>query len=290
MVFANLSRRKGRTILTVLGISIGVAAIVALGAVARGLEAGFVSMTRGSEADLVLSQAGTLSSLLSSVDEAVGDELRTWPEVSDVAGLLFGNVLLGSRGRNFFVLGHEPESFAVTHFRIIEGQDLASALEARGTQRVRGTPLILGLRAAESLDKTIGDTVRLGGAIFRVVGIYETGDGLEDAAAVVSLQEAQALTLQSRRVSMFYIKLRSPDDADRLREHGILYAPDFVANAGGAIAAVGIETRGWAVGAAEERLVAAIAANLEEIFAVSATEGISTAAAALRLAEARLAG
>jgi len=217
MIFANLFRRRGRTILTVLGISIGVAAIVALGAVAQGLEAGLTAMTRSSEADLVLSQAGALSSIISSVDESVGDELRTWPEVSDVAGLLFGNVLLGSGGRNFFVLGHEPESFAVIHFRIIEGQDLASALDARGTQRVRGTPLILGLRAAESLDKAVGDTVRLGGAIFRVVGIYETGDGLEDAAAVVSLHDAQALTLQSHRVSMFYVKLRDPADEDRLR-------------------------------------------------------------------------
>jgi putative ABC transport system permease protein len=40
MVFKNLFRRKGRTILILLGISIGVAAIVALGAVAR--EIGFL--------------------------------------------------------------------------------------------------------------------------------------------------------------------------------------------------------------------------------------------------------
>jgi leucine dehydrogenase len=85
-------------------------------------------------------------------------------------------------------------------------------------------------------------------------------------------------------------QLRDLEDADRLRERGILYAPDFVANAGGAIAAVGIETRGWEVGAAEERLVAAIAANLEAIFAAAESEEISTAAAARRLAEARLTG
>ena len=34
MVFKNLFRRKGRTILTLLGIAIGVAAIIALGAMA----------------------------------------------------------------------------------------------------------------------------------------------------------------------------------------------------------------------------------------------------------------
>ena len=61
MVLKNLFRRKGRTILTALAVSIGVAAIVALGAVAQGMKAGITSMTRGSEADIVLTQSGTLS-------------------------------------------------------------------------------------------------------------------------------------------------------------------------------------------------------------------------------------
>jgi ABC-type lipoprotein release transport system permease subunit len=211
MIFANLFRRKGRTILTVLGISIGVAAIVALGAVAEGIKTGFASMTRGSEADLVLTQAGALSSLLSSIDQAVGDELLTWPEVTGVAGMLFGNVLLDATGYNFFAFGHDPEGFAISHFRIIEGDTLSAQ------RTVRGKPLLLGRRSAESFGKQVGDTIRLGGTTFRIVGIYETGDGLEDGAAVIPLQELQSLTLQSRRVSMFYIKLRDPADADRLR-------------------------------------------------------------------------
>ena len=80
MIFKNLFRRKGRTILTLVGIAIGVATIVALSAVAQGMEAGFTAMTRGSEADLVLTQAEAMSALLSSVDESVADELRAWRE------------------------------------------------------------------------------------------------------------------------------------------------------------------------------------------------------------------
>jgi ABC-type antimicrobial peptide transport system permease subunit len=37
MILRNLLRRKARTFLTLLGIAIGVAAVVALGAVGRGL-------------------------------------------------------------------------------------------------------------------------------------------------------------------------------------------------------------------------------------------------------------
>jgi ABC-type antimicrobial peptide transport system permease subunit len=200
VIFKNLFRRKGRTILTVLGISIGVAAIVALGALARGMQAGLSSMTRGSEADLVISQSGALSVIMSSVEEEVAAEVRNWPEVSAVDGVLLGTAMLNG-GQQVFVLGHDPQGFAIDHFRIVEGETLA---DARG---VRGTPLILGKRAAQSMDLDVGDAMRLGGGVFRVMGIYETGDSFEDGAAVVPLAEGQALMLLPRRVSMIYVKL-----------------------------------------------------------------------------------
>jgi putative ABC transport system permease protein len=47
MIYKNLIRRKGRTILAVLGISIGVAAIIGLGALTEGLQAGYGSVLTG---------------------------------------------------------------------------------------------------------------------------------------------------------------------------------------------------------------------------------------------------
>ncbi len=210
MIFKNLFRRKGRTILTLVGISIGVAAIIALGAISKGLKAGFAAITQGSQADLVISQAESFSALVSSVDEAVGDEVRALPGVADVDGMLYTNALLDNT-TYLIVFGYDPDGFAIDHFRIVEGQALA---EARG---VRGKPLILGRQAAESMDVQVGDALRITGSAFRVVGIYETGSGFEDAAAVVPLEEAQTLALQLHRVSMLYVKLDDPGQADQLR-------------------------------------------------------------------------
>ena len=227
MIFKNLFRRKGRTILTLVGIAIGVAAIIALGAVAKGLKSGFSAMGQGSEADLVLSQSEGITALISSLDEAVADGVRALSGVADVDGMLYTNAMLDDM-TYLFIFGYEPDGFVIDRFRIIEGQSLAEA------RAVRGKPLILGKRAAQSMDVQVGDTLRITGSAFRVVGVYETGSGLEDGAAVVPLQEAQTLALQPHRASVLYVKLKDPGEADQLRTRIERRFPDVtVATAAG---------------------------------------------------------
>ena len=82
-------------------------------------------------------------------------------------------------------------------------------------------------------------------------------------------------------------QLAEPADAARMRDRGILYAPDFVVNAGGAVAITGMEAMGWSTARAE-REVLGIGETLGRVFDVSDREGITTDAAARRLAEERL--
>jgi ABC-type lipoprotein release transport system permease subunit len=220
MILKNLFRRKGRTILTLVGISIGVAAIVALGAMAEGFRVGYTSMAQGSQADLVLTQKGAMDITLGGVEETAIDQLRTWPEVAEVDGMLMGDVK-AEDAPYFFVFGYDPQGFAIEHFKVMEGQGLA---EAHG---VHGKPLILGRGAAQSMDKKVGDTLHITGGVFRIVGIYETGDGFEDGGAVISLTEAQTILLQPHRVSLAYIRLRDPDSEARLQARVERSFPDL---------------------------------------------------------------
>jgi leucine dehydrogenase len=82
-------------------------------------------------------------------------------------------------------------------------------------------------------------------------------------------------------------QLATPEDAERLRARGILYAPDYVANAGGVIWLAGYETLGWDEAHVRSRL-AGIEQTLDDVFADSAASGITTAEAADRLARARI--
>ena len=82
-------------------------------------------------------------------------------------------------------------------------------------------------------------------------------------------------------------QLATPQDAARLAARGILYAPDYIANAGGVIWLAGYETLGWDEPQMRARL-AGIEQTLEDVFRSADAEGITTAEAAHRLARARI--
>jgi leucine dehydrogenase len=82
-------------------------------------------------------------------------------------------------------------------------------------------------------------------------------------------------------------QLAEPEDADRLSAAGILYAPDYVINAGGVIHAWGIEGLGWDLETVERRL-AGIGDSIVEIYRQAESYAITTEAAAEQLARSRL--
>jgi glutamate dehydrogenase/leucine dehydrogenase len=83
-------------------------------------------------------------------------------------------------------------------------------------------------------------------------------------------------------------QLAIPEDATRLQERGVLYAPDYLVSAGGIIQLIGLEDEGWNETQLEERL-AGIGDTLRVIFSDADSEGITPNAAADRLVRRRLA-
>jgi ABC-type antimicrobial peptide transport system permease subunit len=222
MLFKNLFRQRGRTLLTIFGISIGVAAIVGLGALANGLQAGYDSILTGSKADLILSQPGAVDLTTTSIDENIAADLDAMPEVTSVSGMLQGFVST-ENVPYFFIYGYPQGSFVLGRFHIIEGSDL----DSRETIQAHGSPLLLGASAAEVLHKEVGDTIRIMESIFRVVGIYETGATLEDNGALISLRDAQQLLGKPRQVSVYYIQLKDPGLRERLERRVDRLWPDL---------------------------------------------------------------
>jgi valine dehydrogenase (NAD+) len=82
-------------------------------------------------------------------------------------------------------------------------------------------------------------------------------------------------------------QLEEPADGERITEAGVLYAPDYVVNAGGVIN-IAEEPCGYDHDRAYAR-IARIFENTTQVFALADELGVTTAVAADRLAEARLA-
>ena len=195
-------RRSVRSGLTLLGIAIGVAAVVALGAIAEGLTSNFAVAVGGSNNDLLITQAEAIDPALSSLDDTVGERLRTVLGVDRVEPGVY--TWVSTPELPFFLLfGYEIGSTAMDHYRIVEGKPLSGPGQ-----------MVIGRRATESIDVAIGENIRIYGTPFRVVGIYETGQGIEESGGVLVLEDAQTAAQYERKVSLYEIGLRRGDNAD----------------------------------------------------------------------------
>ncbi len=196
MIVRNLIRRRTRTLLTLLGIAMGVSAVVAMGIIAEGLINNWGNLLSGSGADLLVIQKGAMDASFSSLDEVLGERIAAVPDVASVDGGVMAYV--STEGLPFLlILGYEPQSPPAAHFRIIEGEPVRSSRQ-----------IALGRRAMESLKKQIGDTVRIYSTPYRIVGVYETGQAMEESGGLVTLRDGQEIAQKTRQVSLFQVRLR----------------------------------------------------------------------------------
>ena len=201
----NLWRRPVRTILTMLGIAIGVAAVVSLGAMAEGFMRNYNTAV-GLNSDILVSQANAYDVLFSVVDESFKERIQAVPDVETVEPGVY--TWIATEQMPFFLLfGYEPGSAALRHYRIVEGKPVTVPKQ-----------IAIGRRAADALNKRVGDNVRLYGTPYRVVGIYETGQGMEESGGTVTLSDAQSITKNPRKVSLFQVGVRRGSDADKVLE------------------------------------------------------------------------
>lgn len=201
MVLKNLLRRAIRSLLTIAGIAIGVAAVVALGAMAQGIAKNYTSAV-GLSNDLLVTQANAYDVVFSSLDETYGDRIAAVPGVDSVEAGVFGWINVDNVPY-FLIYGYEVGTVSMTHYRIVEGKPVTGPGQ-----------MALGRRAAESLNLGVDDTLRVYGVPYRIVGIYETGQAMEESGGVVTKDDAQTIAQKQRQVSLFQIALhRNADPA-----------------------------------------------------------------------------
>lgn len=193
----NLARRPARTLLTALSIALGVAAIVALTAIAWGFEASWQQASDARGADLIVTRQAYRNALPTPfVAAPVQQAVRELPQVAAAAALL-SELQSIDDAPPMFVFGWESDSFLWQHLRLAGGRWPGPDERA----------LVLGSVAARVLGRAPGDTVMLDGQRFVVAGVYESAALIENGAAILPLRALQAMTDRPGKASVLSVRL-----------------------------------------------------------------------------------
>jgi putative ABC transport system permease protein len=203
LIAKNVLHRAVRTILTTVGLSIAIAAVMILVGIAWNFEKSFLAIYRSKGIDLVVVHAGSSNQLSSSLDERLSDRLRHIEGVADVAPSLMDTVAFEEQHlASVLVDGWVPGSLLFRGIRLLSGRPLQA-----GDQRAA----LLGRVLALNLDKKSGDRLDVAGESFQVVGIFESDSLFENGALIMPLQTLQQMMGRQGQVTGFVIQARASD-------------------------------------------------------------------------------
>src|SRR3954462_2241888 len=149
LIARNLLRRGVRTLLTVVGLSIGIAAVVAMLGIAWGFERSFLAINEAKGIDLMVVRAGGSDKLTSNLGESLAGPLARVPGVREVASSLMDVVSFEKANLvSVLVNGWEPKTLLFRGIRVLKGRELAPG-DARAA--------MLGRVLAMNLGKSVGD-------------------------------------------------------------------------------------------------------------------------------------
>jgi putative ABC transport system permease protein len=187
-----------RSVLSMLGIAIGIASVILLTSIGEGTRAYLISQFTQFGTNLVAINPGKAETMgipgalggtthKLTIDDA--EALTRIPNIQDVVPVAFGaaRVEARGRGRSVFIYGVTPEVTAVWKWGVSVGSYWPPGDPRRGpAQTVIGTKL---KRELFGNDNALGEFVKIAGARFRVVGLMEPkgmflGFDLDDSAYI----------------------------------------------------------------------------------------------------------
>jgi putative ABC transport system permease protein len=227
----SLNSNKLRSGLTILGIVIGVAAVVAMLGVGQGAQNTITSSISGIGSNLLFVFPGNMTEEVRNVqpltmsDVAALQDTLEAPSIAGVAPTISGSVTVtyGREKVTTSVEGVTPDYALVRNYAVTEGDFINSE-----QQLGKASVVLLGPDVAEKLfgrkDGIVGESVRIEGQPFRVIGILESKGGgsfgSQDNVVMVPITTAQARLINRNRdrVDVVYISAVSADAVNQAIE------------------------------------------------------------------------
>ncbi|RPJ51830.1 MAG: FtsX-like permease family protein [Chloroflexi bacterium] len=221
----SLSANKTRSALTILGIVIGVAAVIAMLAVGTGAQNTITGTISGIGTNLLFVFSGNMQEevrnpkpLTVSDAQAIADEFQA-PSVAAVAPLIQGSreVTFGREKKTTSVNGVTPEYERVRNINLLEGSFITDE-HILG----RASVVLIGTDVADKLfghrEGVVGETVRIEGQPFRVIGVLAprggSSFGSQDDIALIPFSTAQTRLIRRTRdrVDLILVEATTADN------------------------------------------------------------------------------
>jgi len=220
----SLYSNKMRSILTTLGIVIGVAAVIAMIAIGTGAQDTILNQISGVGTNLLFVFEGNeedgsinVNPLTMQDSNAIG-EVFAAPHVDLVAPVIQGSGVIKFSGesKSTQIFGVTPNFQAVRNYELMEGEFITEE-NVNG----RASVALIGVDVAEQLlgqsENLVGKTVTIEGQPFRIIGVLAPKGGgqfgSQDNVVLVPITTARSrlMAREQGKVDIIYIKAISAD-------------------------------------------------------------------------------
>src|SRR4030042_2378023 len=218
----NLRRRKLRSWLTVIGIVIGIAAVVGLISIGQGLQEAVNEQFQVLGSDKITIMGKAASSFISEIPRPLTEKdielIRGISGVDIASGLLMKSIEVEFKGEKKYILfyGIEPEEYSKMFeevYTFYKGRDLDSEDKSK---------IILGYNVAnKAFEKKmgVGDKIKINEREFEVVGLLEKiGDPSDDSSIILNIDSLKEMIGNEEIVSMIFAKITPGADIDKVAE------------------------------------------------------------------------
>lgn len=190
MSFESLMAKKTRTFLSMLGIIIGVATVIAVFAVGKGAQESVNAQFQNLSANSILimpnrGRGFTSSSKLTTTDAQL---LLSADHISSATGAIQGNttVSYGSTDKSYSVVGADQNFITLSNLTIESGRAITSEdVDNKSLVAVIGSTVVSDLLADEK--NVVGNTITVGGKKVEIVGVLKK---LGSRVGMISVDEA----------------------------------------------------------------------------------------------------
>jgi putative ABC transport system permease protein len=203
-IWRNLLRRPVRSGLTIVGLSVAVAAVVALVGISDGFSRQYQELYDHRGVDLVVQKVGSSAELNNSLPEDLAESIRKIPHVKECNGGLMDVVSFPERDLLAVIINGWPADSPLFRDRTM--------LSGRFPTADDHHKVIIGEQLAANLGKKLHDTIRIYDTDVEIIGIFRSVSVFENGSIGTLISDMQDYMNRPHQVTGFVIRTDIPKD------------------------------------------------------------------------------